>query len=436
MSVTRRNFIQAAGVAPLMAQSDGRVAANDRIQVGFIGTGARAQELMQAAMANPGNEIVGIVDAYKGRTARALERTGGRAKIYANHHDLLAQNSIDAVFIATPDHWHRPMALDAIAAGKDVYCEKPLTYRTSDGPEIIRAASEKHRILQVGSQGISSPIQQKAKEIIKRGSLGQITTVRASYNRNTASGAWIYPIPPDASPKTVNWDMFLGPAPKRPFSLERFFRWRCYQDYSGGLPTDLFVHVCTTLHYLLDAKAPAKAIALGELYRWKSSHEVPDTVNAILEYREGFVVNLSATFNSQSAAESGIQILGTRGSLSLGDGLSFRPEKAMEDNRWIVDSWPSELEKRYYEDPKVRLEEVPSAHNPTTLVAAEYYRQVGPDATVLHIGRFLESVRTRKQPVEDAAAGHHAAACAHLINESVRRQGLVEWDFAKDDIKA
>ena len=432
--MTRRSLIQVAGASPLLAQTGTTASANGRVQVGMIGTGARAQELMQALMALPGVEIVAVVDAYKGRVQRAIERTGGRAKAYANHHDLLAQKSIDAVVVATPDHWHRQIVLDTLESGKDVYCEKPLTYRSADGVDIIRAASERRRIVQVGSQGVSSTIQQKAKEMIRSGRLGRVTIIRAAYNRNTASGAWIYPIPPDASPKTVDWEMFLGPAPKRPFSLERFFRWRCFEDYSGGIATDLFVHLCTTIHYLMDAKAPAKVAGMGELYRWKDGRDVPDTLNAILEYPEGFVVNLSSTFNNQSSSEGSFQFLGTEGSLTIGDELTFRAENAVEDNRWIVDSWPSQLEEAYYRDPKVRQAEVPASWPQKTVAATEQYRQEGIDTTVPHMANWLASIRTRRPYWEDATAGHRAAACAHMINRSARERRMVEWDYAKDDI--
>jgi predicted dehydrogenase len=331
--------------------------------------------------------------------------------------------------VATPDHLHRSIILDAISAGKDVYCEKPMTYQSAEGVEIIRAASQSKRMVQVGSQGVSSALQQKAKELIKAGKLGQITTIRAAYNRNTASGAWIYPIPPDATPETVNWDMFLGPAPKLPFSLERFFRWRCYQHYSGGIATDLFVHLCTTIHYLMDAKMPTRVVAMGERYRWKNSRDVPDTLNAILEYADGFVVNLSSTFNNESSPEEHLQILGTEGSLVLGGNLSFYPEHAVEDNRWIVESWPTALEQAYFRDqPVQRASKV--------MPGVEQYRQEGPDATVAHLGHFLDSVRSRQPYWEDAAAGHHAAACAHMVNRSARERRMVEWDFQADDMHA
>ena len=152
---------------------------------------------------------------------------------------------------------------------------------------MIAAAEKSGRLLQVGSQGISSKLQQTAREIIKSGKLGQISMVRASYDRNTDSGAWLYPIPPDADPKSVNWDMFLGPAPKKPFDLERFFRWRCFWDYSGGISTDLFVHLMTTIHYVMGATVPETVVATGANYRHQKTHEVPDTLNASVDLREG-----------------------------------------------------------------------------------------------------------------------------------------------------
>ncbi len=414
----------------------GPVPANEKITVGMIGTGARAQQLMSAIMELPNTEIVAVCDAYKGRVERALERSHGRAKPYKDYREILANKEIDTVVIATPDHWHATMAIDALRAGKDVYIEKPLTYAIDEGNRIISEVKKTGRVLQVGSQGISSRIEQKARDIIASGKLGQITMVRASFNRNTAEGAWIYPIPPDASPQTVNWDMFLGPAQKRPVDYARFFRWRCYQDYSGGMATDLFVHLVTSIHYMLGVKMPAKVLAMGELYRWKESRDVPDTINAIMEYPEGLVANLSGTFNSQSSGEQGFQILGTQGSLVLGNTLAFYPENVNQDNRWIVESWPSALESAYYENPKNRYEEMPGTREPVVLPTQEQYQEIGLDPTVIHFRTFFDCVKTRKQPMEDAMTGHRAASCAHLINKAARENRTVYWDFAQDNVKA
>lgn len=433
MSLSRRHVLLPAPA--LLAAAQPPRSANDRVQIGVIGCGARSQELMAAVTSHPGVALTAIADAYKGRVTRTQENFGPGAKAYADYREILARPEIDAVIIASPDHWHKQMCLDAIAAGKDIYCEKPLTYRSAEGNEIIAAAARAQRIVQVGSQGVSGVLQQKARELVQSGRLGKVTLIRAAYNRNTASGAWIYPIPPDASPATVNWEQFLGPAPKRPYSAERFFRWRCYQDYSGGIATDLFVHLCTTIHYIMGTGAPAKAMGMGQLYRWKESRDVPDTINGLLEYREGFAVNLSSSFNNQSLGEGSFQFLGTEGTLELGwNTLKLMPEAGVEDNRWIVESWPKAMEEAYFKDPKVRETEMPHTRRPRTLGGGESFRAQGPDTTVLHFGHWLKALRTRQAPWEDAQAGHRAAACAHMLNQSIREERLVKWDFARNDI--
>jgi predicted dehydrogenase len=433
--MNRREFMTStlmAGVGASMARPGfaGQTSAANRTTVGLIGSGARGQELLQSAAKLPGIEFVAVSDAYQGRMARARARTNGRAATVADYRQILDNKDVDAVIIATPDHWHKAMTIEALRAGKDVYVEKPLTYSIDEGQQIVDAVRKSGRILQVGSQVISSATVAKAKDMIRAGRLGQITLVRASYNRNTAEGAWIYPIPPDASERTVNWDHFLGPAPKRPFSLERFFRWRCYWDYSGGIATDLFVHLVTTIHYLLDAKMPRHIIASGELYRWKDSREVPDTVNAILLYPEGFTVNLSSTFNNTS--ESGYEIFGTDASIAISGGtMTFSPESALENNRWVVESWPEELEKAYYADPKVQAREVPATWKPEVHENRETWNERGQDAMSVHLARFFDAIRSRTAPIEDAGFGHRAAAVAHLINQSIREKKPLEWDFER-----
>jgi predicted dehydrogenase len=410
---------------------------NDAINTGMIAVGARAQGLMENIKQLDGIEIVAVCDAYQGRVERAIERTDDRAREYKNYKEILSDKSIDAVVISTPDHLHKQQIIDALNTGKHIYVEKPMTYTMNEGVEIIMAAKKNRAAFQVGSQGSSSVLSQKAKEIVASGRLGQVTMVRAFYNRNTASGAWIYPIPPDASPKTVNWEMFLGPAPKRNFSLERFFRWRCYKDYSGGIATDLFVHLCNTIHYIMGVEMCKSVMAMGGLYRWKESRDVPDTLNASLEYPEGFMVSISSTFNNEKLGGSGIQFMGTEGSLELAGGeLIFTPEIVNEDNGWIVNSWPSQREDAYYKDPKIREEEMPWTRDPKVIPGAETYRSEGLDETTLHLAEFFEAVRNGSPTKEDAVVGHHAASCAHMVNLSVDKGKVICWDKNLDTVKA
>src|SRR5712691_2910203 len=407
---------------------------NDRLQLGIVGVGARVQSgLLEAAMAVPGVEVVGVCDAYKGRVQRAIARTSGRAKDYGDWKALVADPSIDAVIVATPDHWHRIQVVEALRAGKHVYVEKPMTLVVEDGAPMIAAAKASGRILQVGSQGMSSKTEEAARDLVRGGKLGKVTMIRATYNRNTKGGAWLYPIPPDANEQTVDWAAFLGPAPKRPFSLERFFRWRAYWDYSGGIATDLFVHLLTSIHFVMDAKMPARVTAMGQNYLHQDTHEVPDTINAVLEYPEGFVVNLSSTFNNQSSAESGFEVLGNEASLSCRDDqMVLKPENAIEGNRWVVSSWPEALEKAYYEDPRVKAEERPDTWSPRMRRQSESFGEIGQDATFVHVARFFDSVRQHKPAVEDGLMGHHAAAAAHMVNLSLRQRRPLDWNVTTD----
>ena len=438
----RRDFLKAgalAGAVGAVAQPRAAgtgqppVAPSDRVRVGFLGAGARAQQLMDAALEIPGLEIVSLCDAYAGRAERGRSRAGGAAAIRSDYRTILDDRSVDAVFIVTPDHWHHRMTLDALDAGKDIYIEKPMTWRAAEGVDIIRAVQRTKRIVQVGSQGVSSAETALARSVVESGRLGQITLIRAAFHRNTAGGAWLYPIPPDASERTVNWDQFLGSAPKRPFSLERFFRWRCYWDYSGGLATDLFVHLVSSIRAIMNVTMPDRVIASGSTWRWKTTHEVPDTIDAILTYPEQFTVTLACTLNSEAGGESGIDILGTKGALRFRNGgVELVAEQPQEDNRWVVRSWPEALERAYYADPKVQAAESPDTWRQRATPGGERWSLRGEDETVAHIRHFVASVRSRQQPVEDATFGHHAAACAHMINQSLREGRSVTWDRTRD----
>lgn len=414
--ISRRIFLAGAGTLALPAFA---APPSERTTVGMIGVGARAHQVMESIKKAPGAEIVSVCDAYAGRISRAIARTDGRAKAVENYTDILGDPSIDTVFVVSPDHWHAKHVIESLEAGKHVYCEKPLTYTVDEGLTIAKAVERSGKVMQVGSQGISSPAEKMAAQMIQEGRLGRVTMVRANYNRNSASGAWIYPIPPDASPETVDWRKFLGSAPKRPFDLARFFRWRCYKDYSGGIATDLFVHLCTTIHKLMGTGAPQDVVAMGDLYRWGDSRDVPDTLNAILRYREGFTVTLSSTFNNGSGG-TGFEFLGTEGSLSVGaTTLTFTAERKIESTRWVTDSWPEELQQAY--------ESANAVRGPR--VEPEETKLRGGDATDLHVQNFFASVRDGAPNVEDVWAGHYAAACAHMVNLSASSGRRVAWDF-------
>jgi len=304
--MNRRDFMKttvvAGATAALARPGEAKTAApSDRLAIGVIGCGARAHEHLQNLVEMPGVEVVAVCDAYKGRAERAKSRTGGRATIVQDYHEILAMPGVDAVFIVTPDHWHKTMAVEALAAKKDIYLEKPMSYSIEDGLGILDAVKRSDRIVQIGSQSVSGPDMIKARELVNAGKIGQVVEVRAAYNRNSAGGAWLYPIPPDASPQTVNWDQFLGPAPKRPFDLNRYYQWRLYWDYSGGISTDLLVHQTDIVNFMLDKTVPRSCMASGGTYRWTDKtddRDVPDTFSAIYEYGNNFQINYSCYFGN------------------------------------------------------------------------------------------------------------------------------------------
>jgi len=346
---------------------------------------------------------------------------------------VLARQDIDAVVIATPEHWHRRMVLDALAAKKHVYCEKPLTWSIEEGEQIIHAADKSDKILMVGSQGKTADSTAVVRQIVKSGKLGQITMVSMGQGRNDPEGAWEYPIPPDASPGTVDWERFLGTAPRRPFDAARFFRWRCWWDYSGGLSTDLIVHQLTTLHEIMDVVGPVSAVSHGGIFRWKDGRDVPDLLHTVLEYGPGFLVETFVNLNNAHPVP-GMAIEGTEGTLMMErQGLAFYPEMPLpRAQAYGTDGWPKALRAQYYEvlgytadgNPK---EPLPARKPPETIKV--------PRSGLRHQDYFIKSIREGGPSRENARDGHYAAAAAHLINIAYRRGRRVHFDLKTSKVR-
>ncbi|HUI44267.1 MAG TPA: Gfo/Idh/MocA family oxidoreductase [Terriglobia bacterium] len=403
---------------------------NDRVNLGFIGFGIRGNILLEAAKDTGQANLVAVADCYQGHLTRAKERTDGKIAInFAQYKKLLERKDIDAVVIATPDHWHLPIVLDALSAGKDVYIEKPMTHTIEQGPKMIAAVEQYNRILQAGSQWVSSDQNKKAKEIVAAGMLGKVTKVTASYNRNSSTGAWNYPIPPDLQEGVnLDWTEWLGSAPQVPYSPERVFRYRKYWDYSGGISTDLFVHLITSIHYIMGAEMPKAVAACGGILYRHDGREVPDTLDALFEY-DGFCVNMASTFNNASTSGQGIQFLGTDGSLTLllGGGMTFLGERKAEGYGYSIDSWPKEMQEAFMSEGNHREESEGLGPKP---VPEDVPFDGKTDATVIHMANFLNAVRSRQPSYETAEVGHHAAAAGHMVNLSYRSGKKMVWDAA------
>lgn len=405
-------------------------AANDEIGMGFIGTGVRGSFLLTAFQGVPGVRPVMVADLYDGYLERAKADTDGKIETTKHYEDVLNRGDIHAVAIATPDHLHKKMVLDALDAGKHVYIEKPMTWSIPEGVEIIEAVKKSGKLLQVGSQPRTGPLAVKAREIVASGQLGQVTMVRMAEHRNTAEGAWVWPIPPDASPETVEWERFLGPSPKKAFDPKVFFRWRCWWAYSGGVATDLFVHQFTLMHYVMGVKAPKSAVSNGGLYRWKDGRDVPDVLNTILEYEEGYVadhyVNLVNGFPTPSALIMGEDAtLEMRGNAVVVQPFTRRPPVMS----YGVTAWTKEMKAAYYEERGYTAEGRPKEPLPPAKEAQEIPIERGPE----HHELFIMALREGKPSAEDEYEGHHAAGAAHLANLAYREGRRMQWNPVTGD---
>ena len=274
----RRDFLKTtAAVAALAGPAAIRArGANDKIQIGWIGVGTRGNAgidwLKKAAPDTV--TITAICDTFQGYLARGKDRVqtiwGNTPATYEDYHDLLASSSIDAVFIMTPEHLHHDMAIAALRAGKHVYLEKPLAHTIEEGFDIVREWKKSGKIVQVGTQNRSSSLYKKAKELVQQGMIGDVHFVRAFWYRNSTDDdpAWRYVIPPDATEQNTDWPKFLGPAPQRAWDPHRYYQWRLYWDYSGGISTDLLVHQTDIVNFMLDRTVPSSCMASGGIYRW------------------------------------------------------------------------------------------------------------------------------------------------------------------------
>ena len=273
----------AAAATPFAAQAQDKTSPNDRLQVALIGAGGQGMADVRMSI-EAGAKLVAVADVYDGRQERSKEIWGACVFTTRDYREVLARKDVDAVIIGTPDHWHRQISIDAMNAGKDVYCEKPMVQRIDDGKDVIETARRTGRIFQVGSQRVSSIIYQKAKDLMAAGAIGELNTVEAWWDRNDAIGAWQYSIPPDASTATIDWDKFLGRAPKVAFDPLRIFRWRNYRDYGTGVAGDLFVHLFSGLHFITGAIGPERVYATGGLRFWKDGRDVPEVMFGLYDY--------------------------------------------------------------------------------------------------------------------------------------------------------
>ncbi|MFO0950647.1 MAG: Gfo/Idh/MocA family oxidoreductase [Isosphaeraceae bacterium] len=414
---------------------------NDRVRIATVGMGIIGFIDTDTALKVPGVELVAAADLYEGRRTHVKEVYGDKVQTYVDYREILARKDVDAVLVCVPDHWHARISIDAMKAGKAVYCEKPMVRTVEEGPEVIAAQAETRAVFQVGSQYASSMIYEKARELIRAGAIGPINMIEAKYNRNSSIGAWQYTLPTDASPQTVDWDRFLGSAPKRDFDPVRFFRWRNYSDYGTAVAGDLFVHLLTGIHHATGSLGPTRISAMGGRRYWDDGRDVYDMILALLDYPEtpahkGFTLALQTNFEDGGGGDTLFRFVGPDGVIRV----SFT--ELVVEGPGIVRPTPDQVLKGYNsvrtfsnEQQKALAAKISGrslvAETPAGGRARKPERfktPAGYDERFEHFVNFFKAVRGQAPVYEDATFGLRAAAPALLANESLKEGRVLGWD--------
>jgi predicted dehydrogenase len=437
MSTSRRTFLlSAAAFAPQKL-----FAANDKIRFALIGAGGMGSGDAMSALATGATELVAVADIYQGRLTRAKERWGSSVATTRDYKEILARKDVDAVIIATPDHWHAQIAVEAMEAGKDVYVEKPMVQKVADGLRVWEAQKRTGRILQVGSQRVSSIVYKKAQELLKAGAIGELNLVEAWWDRNSAIGAWQYSIPTDASPETISWDRFLGSAPKRAFEPTRLFRWRNYQDYGTGVAGDLFVHLFSGMHFVTGAIGPERVFATGGLRFWKDGRDVPDVMLGLYDYPKttahpAFNLSLRVNFVNGAGETSGFRFVGSEGILTIGNGVTVSKQPRESEPGYTIDTFPKTVQEDFLKQYRQKYpQQEPKADSMRANGEERYLPPPRYSDHLDHHANFFASVRSRQPVVEDALFGIRAAGPALLSNLSVFEKRQILWDATAAKVK-
>jgi len=436
---SRREFLEvsaaAAGVS-LTAQpfKFRRVAPSDTVRFGMVGVGMQGNGLLRTSIQLPGVTCAAAADLYDGRHTLAKEIVRPDLPTTREYRRLLDDKNIDCIVAAVPDHWHKRMVVEAVSAGKDIYIEKPMSHTAADGVAMVDAVKKSGRILQVGSQRVSSQICAKAKEMLAQGMLGDLTLVEGWLGRNEPTGAWEYPPPPDLSLQTLDWDTWQNDVPKRSLDPNIFARWRCWKEYGTGVAGDLLVHLISGMQFMLGINEPPKqAMSVGGIRRWKDGRNMPDVHATIYYYSGDLPVYMRLNLGTEMPEQYRIQ--GSKGILDVaGDKLTFSPQVGTDQwPSYYTSSFPRALRDAYqtqwHKEHDLQAGQAPPLSETVTFSTPDF------DDTRPHLWNYFEAVRTRKPVVEDVVFGHNAALACHMANEAYFRRTAVTWDDVTKTIK-
>jgi predicted dehydrogenase len=417
---------------PLLV-GDQTVAASDRVRFGIVGVGMEGSGLLSTAIKLPGVECVAAADLYDGRHDLAKEIVGKPIRTTRRYKELLDAKDIDAILVAVPDHWHKQVVVDAIAAGKDVYCEKPMSHSAADGLAMVAAQKKSDRIVQIGAQRTSSRVSAKAKELLAQGVIGDLNLIEMTYGRNDPTGAWEYPPPLDLSPANLDWDTWLGTAPKKAFDPYAFARWRCWKEYGTGVAGDLMVHLISGMQFVMGInEAPKTASAIGGIYRWKDGRNMPDVHTVLFKYGE---IPVYVRLSLGCATPEITTFMGSKGTLEYrGSSVKFTPQAGVDEApSYYSAAFPAKMRQEYEQKWHAEHDRLPGKEVVEESIG---YNSDDYDDLRPHMWNFFQSVRTRKPLLQDTVFGHHAALACHMANESYFRKSPVAWDETAGEIRS
>jgi predicted dehydrogenase len=441
MKQNRRNFLKKIGatgavaaISPFMIpneaqaqeillQRESEINVASGIRLALIGAGIMGVEDTNSALRHQNVELVAVCDLYKGRLEAAKQRWGNHLFVTQDYHELLKRKDIDAVIIATSDHWHKQISIDALNSGKHVYCEKPMVHSVKEGMDVVDAWKKSGKVMIIGSQGVSSLGNEKAKELLAQGVIGDIIYAEGFWARMSPEGAWQYNIPKDGNEQTVDWKKYISNTQNRPWDPLRFFRWRNYLDYGTGMSGDLFVHLFSSLHFITDSYGPDKISAMGGLRYWKDGRDVPDVLLGTFNYPQtkqhaGFNLSLRCNFVDGTSGTTYLRIVGSKGSMDVKweEVVVKMNQTATSDDPFLI------------EQAKLRgaTETRASILPPKELVYTAERNWKGAHHD--HFGNWFHAIRTGGTVAEDPVFGFRAAAPALLCNDSYFQNKFISWD--------
>lgn len=453
---SRRKFLQQIGATSLVAASspfaslaaqqkaEERIlqyerpfAANDKVRIGVIGYGVQGHFDLNTALKVPGVELAGICDLYPGRLDNAKEQYGKDLFTTRNYKELLAKNDIDAVLICTHDVWHARMSLDALAAGKHVYCEKPMVYKISEGYPVMAAAKKSGKVFQVGSQRVSSLGYAKAKELLAAGEIGKLNMVNAVYDRQSSIGAWEYTIPKDADASTTDWEKFIAiTGQKMPYDGKKFFWWRAFKEVGTGVAGDLFIHLLSGTHFMTNSKGPESIYSTGQFSYWNDGRNMPDVMSGVMQYpnspeHPAFQLTLQVNFISGTGGQEVIQLVGSEGVIQVqGNNITIKhsliPEAPGFGGYDSVFTFSKSMQDEMQKDYDAKW--TPEQRKRKTKEDIVFKAPAGYSDHLDHFTNFFDAIRTGKPVVEDAEFGFRAAVPALACNDSYFTKKIVKWD--------